>query len=180
MDFKLVLGKLIRSFDEQNVNYALIGGFAMGVWGISRATLDLDFLVIQKDLLKIEAIMNALGYEKAFQSENVSQYISPIKIFGEVDFLHAFRTISEKMLQRADQRSILNHTLEIKVLRIEDLIGLKLQALTNDPAREKMDLLDIEALISLKHEKLDWNLLSEFFSIFGFETLFSEMKEKYS
>lgn len=41
--------------------------------------------------------MKENGYECKYKTENVSQYISPLKIFGEVDFLHAFREISLKM-----------------------------------------------------------------------------------
>lgn len=31
MEFKKVLGLLIKRFDDENINYALIGGFAMSV-----------------------------------------------------------------------------------------------------------------------------------------------------
>lgn len=33
MDFKLILKKLLADFEEQNICYALIGGFAMNLWG---------------------------------------------------------------------------------------------------------------------------------------------------
>jgi hypothetical protein len=40
MDFKLVLSKLLSAFDDHNIHYALMGGFAMGLWGGSRLTAD--------------------------------------------------------------------------------------------------------------------------------------------
>lgn len=50
MNFKLVLEKLLTAFTEQNVRYALLGGFALGLWGGSRSTVDLDFLVHRDDM----------------------------------------------------------------------------------------------------------------------------------
>ena len=66
----------------------------MGAWGIMRSTVDLDFLVSSADLDKIEKIMTGYMYKKVYKTENVSQYISDLKPFGQIDFLHAFRTIS--------------------------------------------------------------------------------------
>lgn len=36
MDFKVVLEKLLAAFREVNIRYALMGGFAMGLWGVGR------------------------------------------------------------------------------------------------------------------------------------------------
>ncbi|MEW6679738.1 MAG: hypothetical protein AB1297_01780 [bacterium] len=44
MDFKMVLGLLLNDFQKENIRYGLIGGLALGLYGIHRSTLDLDFL----------------------------------------------------------------------------------------------------------------------------------------
>jgi hypothetical protein len=75
--------------------------------------------------------MRKLGYECRYRTENVSQYLSPLRLFGEVDFLHAFRTPTLGMLQRAQNRSLFGESVSARVLRIEDLIGLKVQAMVN-------------------------------------------------
>ena len=118
MDFKLVLEKLFTAFKEHNIRYALMGGFALGVWGVPRGTVDVDFLVHCDDMKKVNRIMGGLGYECRFKSENVSQYISPLKIFGEVDFLHAFRVPSLSMLERAVEKKIFDGTIAVMVLII--------------------------------------------------------------
>jgi hypothetical protein len=82
-----------------------MGGMALGAWGVPRGTVDVDFLVHHEDMEKVDGIMQELGYECRYRSENVSQYISPLKVFGEVDFLHAFRTPSLSMLQRAEEKN---------------------------------------------------------------------------
>jgi predicted nucleotidyltransferase len=177
LDFKHVIEKLLTAFKDEDIRYALIGGFALGALGIARATVDIDFLVHRDDLEKVHAIMTGLGYQRPFHTENVSQYVSADTVFGEVDFLHAFREISIGMLQRAENKKIFNETLSIRVLRIEDLIGLKVQAMANDDARKDIDLSDIRALIDLYKSAVDWPLLEKYFSMFGFQELFKNLRK---
>ncbi|MFQ3574771.1 MAG: nucleotidyl transferase AbiEii/AbiGii toxin family protein [Thermodesulfovibrionales bacterium] len=180
MDFKIVLSKLLRAFQIHNIRYALIGGFAMGAWGVPRATVDIDFLVHRDDMVKVDEIMIDLGYECRHKTENVSQYLSPLLVFGEVDFLHAFRTPSLSMLERAEERLMFGKTVAVRVLKIEDLIGFKVQAIANNEARKTADMADIEALIVFNKGIIDWNTIKEYFAMFGFDALFEELKRKYS
>ena len=46
----MILNLIIERFNEEQVCYVLIGGFAMGALGIFRSTIDLDFLVHCDDL----------------------------------------------------------------------------------------------------------------------------------
>ena len=178
MDFKLVLEKLLTAFKEHNIRYALMGGFALGVWGVPRGTVDIDFLVHRDDMKKVNRIMDGLGYECRFKSENVSQYISPLKIFGEVDFLHAFRVPSLSMLERAVEKKIFDGTVAVMVLRIEDIIGFKVQAIANNESRKATDLPDIESLIAFNKNGINWALIEEYFTLFEFIDLFNELKRK--
>ncbi len=179
MDFKTVLRLILDAFHKKNVRYGLIGGFALGALGVPRATVDLDFLLHRDDLFKVDKFMKANGYECIFKSENVSQYVSTIKIFGEVDFLYAFRKASIGMLERAEKLDIFEGELKIKVLRPEDIIGLKLQAAVNNETRIIREFADIEALMDYRKQNLDWNLLEEYFSIFEQKVKFDELKAKY-
>ena len=83
MDFKSVLSILLKRFEENNIDYGLMGGFALGLWGVGRTTVDIDFLVKRDDMKKTDGIMREAGYECKYKSENVSQYVSPLKVFGE-------------------------------------------------------------------------------------------------
>jgi hypothetical protein len=179
MDFKNVLDKLLTAFKEQDIRYALMGGMALGAWGVPRGTVDIDFLVHRDDIEKIDGIMKALGYECKHKSDNVSQYLSPLKIFGEVDFLYAFRTHSLSMLQRTEEKKMFDGTVTVKVLKIEDLIGFKLQGMVNDESRQGIDLPDIESLMTVNSKSLDWNLIREYFDLFNRVELFDALREKY-
>lgn len=179
MDFKLVFERLLTAFEKYDIKYALIGGFALGLFGGGRTTLDLDFLVDRGDMEKVDTIMQGLGYECKYKTENVSQYVSPLKVFGEIDFLYAFRSPSLSMLQRAEEKKIFNETVPIMVLTVEDLIGLKVQAIANDESRKAIDLPDIESLIAMHKKTVNWLLIEEYFTLFGFKELLTELRIKY-
>lgn len=179
MDFEKVLKILTKEFSEENIRYALIGGFAMGALGIVRSTMDLDFLIDVNDLPKADVILKKHDYTCAFKSENVSQYVSRINTMGEIDFLHAFRKPSLAMLDRAKNVSVLDRTLSIRVLNPEDIIGLKLQALVNDASRKNREYADIEAIVGHYRETLDWDLIKDYFSLFGQEEQFMVLKVKH-
>ena len=124
-------------------------------------------------------MLRAVGYESIFKSENVAQYVSPVKIMGEIDFLLAFRGPSLKMLEKAISIDIFDGRYKIKVVRPEDIIGLKLQALVNDPERLAKEYADIEALMKQYDKQLDWPVIEEYFGIFNKQDKFSELKRKY-
>jgi len=174
MNFKEVLSILIKRFEVQNIRYALIGGFAMGLWGRGRTTVDVDFLVNRDDMKKVDIIMTGLGYECRYRSENVSQYISPLKVFGEVDFLHAFRETSLHMLERAEEKKVFGE-LSINVLKPEDLIGLKLQAIKNDSERRHQEMSDILFLVHTYKDKMDWALIEKYAKILGMQEIYRDI-----
>jgi hypothetical protein len=180
MDFRSVLGFLIRDFQGRGIRYALMGGFAMGAWGIMRATMDLDFLVHRDDLPGVDAVMAAHGYRIANRSENVTQFASGLKPFGQVDFLHAFRPLAIGMLERARPLPIFDGTLGLPVLSPEDVIGLKVQASANDPSRLQSDTVDIALIAERFGSRLDWERVTEYFGLFGREPEATALRSKHA
>lgn len=61
--FRQALGRSVRAFRAERVQYMLIGAWALAVWGRPRATLDLDFLVMldEADLARLGARMGRQG-----------------------------------------------------------------------------------------------------------------------
>ena len=108
--------------------------------------------------------MRTHDYRCVYKSDEVAQYVCQAKIFGEIDFILAHRNISYKMLERAQDKEIFSRT--VKVLRPEDIIGLKIQALANDETRVSKEYSDIESLLGLYKKDLDWALLEEYFRLF--------------
>lgn len=167
MDFKTVTSNLLTAFEQEHISYALIGGFAVSLWGYQRATVDIDFLVNSNDMEKVRHIVEGMGYRCIHASENVSQFLSDDKRQGKLDFLHAFRPASLLMLEHSKLKTIFDGEQTIPVVIPEDLIGLKIQALNNDPSRSLLDMADIEALMKIFGSALDWTQIERYFELFG-------------
>ena len=179
MNFHLVTSTLIQDFESAGIQYAVIGGFALGLWGATRATIDIDFLLLIDDVDKVEALLKKYAYQCVYKTENVGQYVSSNDDYGSVDFIFSSREISKKMLSRSVDTELLSSQ-SIKVLLPEDIIGLKVQALSNDPTRKLKDLSDIEALLSARQsDGIDWQLLQEYFVLFDKYDLYKRMEEQF-
>ncbi len=85
------------------------------------------------------------------------------------------------MLSRAE-RLPLGESCLVPVLQIEDLIGLKVQAATNDPARAPGDWSDIFRLVIHAADSgrpLEWGLVADYLAIFGCDPRLTELKALY-
>ena len=173
MDFLRVIGDVCRALDAAGVRYALIGGFAMALRGVQRATVDLDFILMLDDLPRADAVLRDAGYRRAFHSENVSHYVGDQTVddgagLGRIDLLHAFRGPSLSMLRRAERIGVAG-ALDLPVVQVEDIIGLKVQAAVNDPERAAADWTDIRLLAEAQARlgrTLDWELIADYLRIF--------------
>jgi len=68
-----------------------------------------------------------------------------------------------------------------RVLLPEDVIGLKVQAIANDPEnRRAKDSADIVALMEARGAGLDWGRMGEFYKLFGMEAEFQRLGERYN
>jgi predicted nucleotidyltransferase len=178
MNFSKVLREVAQRLDAAGVRYALIGGFALALRGVQRATMDLDFILMLEDLETANRILVELGYRREFHSENVSHYRADDREWGRIDILHAFRGPSLGMLRRAETIQI-DADLRLPVVHVEDLIGLKIQAATNDPARAVGDWNDIRLLLEAAARQgawVDWELVADYLRIFGLDTRLAELK----
>ena len=62
MEFSSVFQAILQRLRADDVEVALIGGLTLGVAGVARATLDMDFLVRRDDAPTAQRAMRALGY----------------------------------------------------------------------------------------------------------------------
>jgi hypothetical protein len=53
---------VIQALDASSVEYALVGGLAVGVWGAPRATKDIDLLVLPEDVARAKNCVRACDY----------------------------------------------------------------------------------------------------------------------
>jgi len=166
MDFVSVFKFIIETFNREKIDFAIIGGFALQFAGITRTTRDIDLLILSEDSKKVKDIMVKHGYKLLHESKDVLNFCSDKFELGRVDFLLAHRKYALAMLKRAQEKEILEGKFKLKVLRVEDQIGLKVQSSANDPQRLHQDMADIELLIEYNYPNLDLTLLREYFALF--------------
>ncbi len=166
MDFEAVSKMVMDQFGKHQVRCAIIGGFALHAAGFHRATVDIDFLVHVQDMPKVKATLAALGYDLKHESKDAANFWGKMDTLGNIDFIIAHRKYALAMLERSKPFEIVKGC-TVNVIVPEDIIGLKVQAFSNDPDRYRQDIADIYWLIKNYREQLDLNLLREYFGLFN-------------
>lgn len=154
---------LIDRFAAKGIDHALIGGVALALHGLPRATRDLDLIVDRGSADEADAVMLEIGFERLARGKVFGNYLlGPLR----VDLLFTMGTHSQRMLERAKVISIRRGS--SKLVGPEDLIGLKLQAQANEPNRP-YDRGDIEMLVRRFSGTMDLTLLRDYFRLFARE-----------
>jgi hypothetical protein len=53
---------IIAALNECEIDYAVCGGLAMAVYGLARATVDIDLLIAADDFERVKKVVHPLGY----------------------------------------------------------------------------------------------------------------------
>ncbi len=178
MDFERSIKYVVGRFEENRIDYALIGGFALGLYGITRTTIDLDFIVDGEKKMDIKRIFSK-DWCVFYETENVLQLIPEDKSFVSFDIIYAMKELGKKILENARNFEIFNGKLIIKLARLEDIIGLKIQAIVNQPKRYIKEMYDIEVIMERYGEKLEWEKIRKYFEIFEKTEMYEELYDKY-
>jgi hypothetical protein len=161
--------EVIAALASVEADVAVIGGLALASHKVTRATQDIDFLAEAEQADAIEAILVAHGYSRIHRSVDAANYLRRDE---RVDLLYAHRPIARKLLREA--RAVETPFGKLRVVSAEGLIGLKLQALVNDPKRTQ-DLADIRALLRANPQTLNLSEVREYFRLFERESLLDEL-----
>ncbi|WP_395745756.1 hypothetical protein [Prosthecobacter sp.] len=57
------LVNIVSALDRDGIDYAVCGGFAVGLHGYPRMTFDLDLLIQETDVARFEATVKPLGFD---------------------------------------------------------------------------------------------------------------------
>lgn len=170
MDFRGTLEALGERLHERGCCWAVIGGVAMGFYGVTRATVDIDLLADGAYAPQLDEMLSDLGYRLVYRWEESSHFAPSRPERCPLDVLHARRPHSLAMLARANNFPLGPDGPTIPVVQVEDLVGLKVQAMVNDPDRRRGEQVDIRALFEAAAERgggLDRKRIEEYFALFG-------------
>ncbi|MBW1981529.1 MAG: nucleotidyltransferase [Deltaproteobacteria bacterium] len=177
MNLKNTLKLLTDYFRQENIDYALIGAFALQAYGFFRATQDVDFLVRGKEQQKVISYVESLGYETLHRSAGFSNHVHAIPKLGRIDFVYVRGETAERILQHSRELLVLD-VMRVPVVSPEHLVALKVFAMKNDPDRIFKEMADIKHLVSLPH--IDLEEIKGYFARYGQLEWFYELQKKES
>ena len=144
---------ITKALNDAGIDYAVCGGWAMAIHGLSRATIDIDLLVLAEDVEGAFSVARANGYDVeglplsfdrgAFELRRISKIDQDRRELVTVDFLLVTEAFEDVWETREDVDSQFG---TMSVVSREGLIKMKLLA-----GREQ-DLLDIKKLESDEEE----------------------------
>lgn len=123
---------VVQALDAAGVDYALVGGLAVGVWGAPRATKDIDILVMPGDVARAKACLRTCGYHlealpmkfsDGMQLERVSKPVGSQLM--TVDLILVDSNLEVAWRSRERRATEVN---EISVISREALIAMKVAA----------------------------------------------------
>ncbi|MGH8190139.1 MAG: nucleotidyl transferase AbiEii/AbiGii toxin family protein [Rhodanobacteraceae bacterium] len=118
----------------------------------------MDFLADADDADRLHDVLLSLGYRCVHRSEDAANYLRDDE---RLDLLYAHRPAARRLLAEAAERETVMGPL--RVIGVEGLIGLKLQALVNNPSRPR-DLADIRELLRVQRDRLNMAEVREYFA----------------
>ena len=143
------LRAVLEALDASKVEYALIGGLAVAVWGAPRATKDIDLLVRAEDVARAKAGLRDRGFTlEAFPLEfkDGTEVHRVNKVDAAGNLMTVDLMIVDKNLESAwDGRTRLPFgDREVVVVSRDALIGMKARAARPQDIADIQNLKDID------------------------------------
>ncbi len=147
MDFGRSLSLVAEIFDRHGRPFALAGAAALAAYGITRSTVDLDFVAESSFQDAVVAELEALGFRTLHRSPGYSNHAHPTAELGRLDFIYVDEDTARRIFESTRTASVAGR--EVRVPRAEHLAAMKIQAIKNDPTRTYQDLADVRLLLGL-------------------------------
>ena len=130
------IGKLLKNLKQGNVEFILIGGFAMAFHGFPRATGDIDLWIknTPENMLRLREALISTGFPEAKALRSTTQLVPGMSIFNllesdfKIDLLHNLKLFKEIIVflldssPLGDQKALIPSKLK-KIKLAEDKIS---------------------------------------------------------
>lgn len=142
-----------ETLNREKIDYAICGGWAMAIHGLPRATIDIDLLVLTKDLEKVWNAAQNLGYDVEGLPLHFHDSVIEIRRISKIDkeskklFTLDFLLVTEELKDVWENRELIEwEDGTTWTVSREGLIKLK-----KISGREQ-DLLDVKNLSEVENE----------------------------
>jgi hypothetical protein len=156
------LHRLITLFEENRIDYMIIGGYALPFYGRIRTTVDLDLAVAVETQEKFNVLLNILrvaDFEPTICSPN-NPLIVAVDRKEEIEFelwTKPDGIVFDEQTLRRRRKAQLSEGISAWVVSAEDFIVTKLAR----PDRGVIDEQDVKSVLVRQADKLDWNYLKK-------------------
>jgi hypothetical protein len=144
MSLEAIFNSIVDSFEQQRLEFALIGGFALYGYGYVRATRDIDFITRLTNQKKMITFLESLGFETTHCSDAFSNHVHLVSS-DQVDIMYVDGITADEIFSAVEKRAIFKGTL-VPVVAPQHLIAMKLFAASSNPERKLRDLSDVKAI----------------------------------
>ncbi|WP_415061222.1 nucleotidyl transferase AbiEii/AbiGii toxin family protein [Bdellovibrio sp.] len=157
---KMLLYEIVDAFKDAKLKYAVVGGYALALHGLVRATMDVDFVLslTQKDFELAEKTLGKIGLQSRLpvRAQDIikmrKEYITERNLiaWSFVDYRNPSRQVDiliTKNLSEMDIEKISVAGRKISVVTLQELLKMKQES------GRPQDLIDIENIQAKLNEK---------------------------
>lgn len=147
--------ELLHVFEKHNVEYALIGGYAVGIYAEPRFTKDIDFLVVPSRKNAKALLVALTEYGAPVDNLTEKDLATPglLYVFGisplRVDILNRIEGVDVRKIVKSVRRVRISGVM-VRVVELADLIELKKVA--NRP-QDRADIRNLQRALRATNSK---------------------------
>lgn len=171
MSIKEQFKLLTDFFEQEGLDYAIIGAFALYAYGYTRATGDIDFITRIEYQQRIIDYLSSLGFETLNRSSGFSNHLHPIGQI-RIDLVYVGNETANIIFSSTKKKLLFEH-FKFPVVSPEHLVAMKLFAVQNDPGRKYREFADIKEII--QRTDVDMDVLRDLFTKYGFKDYYDEL-----
>lgn len=159
-----IYAEIFQAFNSSKIEYLIVGGVAVNLYGYNRFTGDIDILLAldESNLAKMDKLMQKMGYtprlpveihelrdtkklKKWIKEKGLKAYtfINNLRPQLDIDILVEESLTFEKQFKKRTKIKVWD--ISLPVISLENLISMKKKA------NRQKDIEDIEALLELKN-----------------------------
>lgn len=159
----MLLLELVKEFDKHKVPYVLVGGYALALQGIVRATVDIDLVLSLKEshLIEAERILNERGLQSRLpiKAEEMAHFHKEYRekrnliAWSFIDFKDPSRQVDlliDPPIKSLKSELISVHGLKVRVATKRALLAMKKTA---HRPQDQIDILRLEEAIDEEENK---------------------------
>jgi hypothetical protein len=166
-----LLDVLEQAMQARSIRHALVGGLAVALYGVARATDDVDVLVDVEAADDIETALGGLGFEIALRGDGFARYArAPFAALPGrkewIDVLFARHDVGRRLLAQAQRNLCLFLHVELPVIPLEGLLLMKLMTIVGNPDRAR-DASDMVGLVRANRSSMDRSLIAQEAALLG-------------